>query len=71
MGKICIKQKGWTTTWFESAPRESFSIILAGHISMNPNLPYPLKSLTGVYVLLGAVPQHHNERIGLVYKMVY
>ncbi|OHC01093.1 MAG: hypothetical protein A3G70_08750 [Planctomycetes bacterium RIFCSPLOWO2_12_FULL_39_13] len=36
-------------------PRGEFSIILAGAISMNPNLPYPLKSLTGVYVLLSAI----------------
>src|SRR3972149_9885214 len=36
-------------------PRGEFSIILAGAISMNPNLPSPLKSLTGIYVLLSAI----------------
>ncbi|MCK6467257.1 MAG: cation:proton antiporter [Candidatus Brocadia sinica] len=40
---------------FSLIPRGEFSIILAGTIAMNPNLPFPLKSLTGVYVLLSAI----------------
>ncbi len=40
---------------FSLIPRGEFSIILAGTIAMNPGLPYPLKSLTGVYVLLSAI----------------
>ena len=54
-GKICIKQKGWAKTWFKSDSQGEFSIILAGAISMNPSMPYPIKSLTGVYVLLSAI----------------
>ena len=55
LGEICIKQKGWAKTWFKSDSRGEFSIILAGAISMNPSVPYPIKSLTGVYVLLSAI----------------
>lgn len=40
---------------FSLIPRGEFSIILAGTIAMNSRLPYPLKSLTGVYVLLSAI----------------
>ncbi|MBE7444423.1 MAG: cation:proton antiporter [Planctomycetia bacterium] len=40
---------------FSLIPRGEFSIILAGVISMNPHVPYPLKALTGIYVLLCAV----------------
>ncbi|MCF6155859.1 MAG: cation:proton antiporter [Candidatus Brocadia sp.] len=40
---------------FSLIPRGEFSIILAGMVAMNPHLPFPLKSLTGVYVLLSAI----------------
>ena len=40
---------------FSLIPRGEFSIILAGIVTMNHGLPYPLKSLTGVYVLLSAI----------------
>lgn len=40
---------------FSLIPRGEFSIILAGTIAMNHSLPYPLKALTGVYVLLSAI----------------
>ncbi len=39
---------------FSLVPRGEFSIILAGVITMNSH-DYPLKSLTGVYVLLSAI----------------
>lgn len=40
---------------FSLIPRGEFSIILAGTIAMNSNSPFPLKSLTGAYVLLSAI----------------
>ncbi|KAB2833316.1 MAG: cation:proton antiporter [Candidatus Brocadia sp.] len=40
---------------FSLIPRGEFSIILAGTIAMSSHTPYPLKSLTGVYVLLSAI----------------
>lgn len=40
---------------FSLIPRGEFSIILAGTIAMSSHAPYPLKSLTGVYVLLSAI----------------
>lgn len=40
---------------FSLVPRGEFSIILAGVVSMSQNTPYPLKALTGVYVLLSAI----------------
>ncbi|GAN34033.1 MAG: cation:proton antiporter [Candidatus Brocadia sp. AMX2] len=50
-----LSRKAGLRLGFSLIPRGEFSIILAGTIAMNPNLPFPLKSLTGVYVLLSAI----------------
>ncbi len=53
--KYALSKRACLRLGFSLIPRGEFSIILAGTIAMNHNLPYPLKSLTGVYVLLSAV----------------
>lgn len=54
-GKYALSKRAGLRLGLSLIPRGEFSIILAGAISMNPNLPYPLKALTGVYVLLSAI----------------
>jgi len=54
-GKYALSKRAGLRLGLSLIPRGEFSIILAGAISMNPNLPYPIKSLTGVYVLLSAI----------------
>src|SRR3972149_9255039 len=54
-GKYALSKRAGLRLGLSLIPRGEFSIILAGTVSMNPNLPYPLKSLTGVYVLLSAI----------------
>jgi len=53
--KYALSKKAGLRLGFSLIPRGEFSIILAGVITMNHALPYPLKSLTGVYVLLSAI----------------
>ncbi len=40
---------------FSLIPRGEFSIILAGAVAMHSRVPYPIKSLAGIYVLLSAI----------------
>ncbi|MCF6157263.1 MAG: cation:proton antiporter [wastewater metagenome] len=53
--KYDLSEKASLRLGFNLVPRGEFSIILAGAVAMNQNMPYPLKSLTGVYVLLSAI----------------
>ena len=53
--KYALSKKSSLRLGFSLIPRGEFSIILAGIVTMNHDLPYPLKSLTGVYVLLSAI----------------
>lgn len=53
--KYALSQRACFRLGFSLIPRGEFSIILAGTIAMNHNLPYPLKALTGIYVLLSAI----------------
>ena len=53
--KYTLSKRASIRLGFSLIPRGEFSIILAGTIAMNPNVPYPLKSLTGIYVLLSAI----------------
>jgi CPA2 family monovalent cation:H+ antiporter-2 len=53
--KYALSKRACIRLGFSLIPRGEFSIILAGTIVMNPSLPYPLRSLTGVYVLLSAI----------------
>jgi len=53
--KNALSKRAGLKLGFSLIPRGEFSIILAGTIAMNPALPYPLKSITGVYVLLSAI----------------
>ncbi|NUO09921.1 MAG: cation:proton antiporter [Candidatus Brocadia sp.] len=53
--KYALSKKACLRLGFSLIPRGEFSIILAGAIAMNPDFPYPLKLLTGVYVLLSAI----------------
>ncbi len=53
--KYALSKKASLRLGFSLIPRGEFSIILAGIVTMNHGLPYPLKSLTGVYVLLSAI----------------
>ncbi|TVL99262.1 MAG: hypothetical protein CV087_18740 [Candidatus Brocadia sp. WS118] len=53
--KYALSKRASLRLGFSLIPRGEFSIILAGAIATSPALPYPLKSLTGVYVLLSAV----------------
>lgn len=53
--KYALSKKAGLRLGFSLIPRGEFSIILAGTIAMNSNTPYPIKLLTGVYVLLSAV----------------
>ncbi|MDE1890311.1 MAG: cation:proton antiporter [Planctomycetota bacterium] len=53
--KYALSKKAGLRLGFSLIPRGEFSIILAGVITMNHALPYPLKALTGVYVLLSAI----------------
>lgn len=50
-----LSQKASLRLGFSLIPRGEFSIILAGAITMRHNVPYPLGSLTGIYVLLSAI----------------
>ncbi|HHT9113839.1 MAG: cation:proton antiporter [Planctomycetes bacterium] len=54
-GKYALSKRAGLRLGLSLIPRGEFSIILAGAISMNPSVPHPLKSLTGVYVLLSAI----------------
>jgi len=54
-GKYALSKRAGLRLGLSLIPRGEFSIILAGAISMNPSVPYPIKSLTGVYVLLSAI----------------
>jgi CPA2 family monovalent cation:H+ antiporter-2 len=54
-GKYALSKRAGLRLGLSLIPRGEFSIILAGAISMNPGVPYPIKSLTGVYVLLSAI----------------
>ncbi|MEK7805130.1 MAG: cation:proton antiporter, partial [Planctomycetota bacterium] len=54
-GKYALSKRAGLRLGLSLIPRGEFSIILAGAISMNPSMPYPIKSLTGVYVLLSAI----------------
>ncbi|MEB2307942.1 MAG: cation:proton antiporter [Candidatus Brocadiaceae bacterium] len=53
--KYALSKRACLRLGFSLIPRGEFSIILAGTIAMNTNVPYPVKSLTGVYVLLSAI----------------
>ncbi len=53
--KYALSKKAGLRLGFSLIPRGEFSIILAGTIAMSNNLSYPLKSITGVYVLLSAI----------------
>lgn len=53
--KNALSKKAGLRLGFSLIPRGEFSIILAGTIAMNHNLSYPLKSITGIYVLLSAI----------------
>lgn len=53
--RYCLSTRAGLRLGFSLIPRGEFSIILAGTIAMNHSLPYPLKALTGVYVLLSAI----------------
>lgn len=53
--RYALSKKAGLRLGFSLIPRGEFSIILAGTIAMNNKLPYPLKSLTGIYVLLSAI----------------
>ncbi len=53
--KYALSKRAGLRLGFSLIPRGEFSIILAGAITMSSNVPYPLKSLTGVYVLLSAI----------------
>ncbi len=53
--KYALSKKAGFRLGFSLIPRGEFSIILAGAIALNPHVPYSLKSLTGVYVLLSAI----------------
>ena len=53
--KFALSKRARVRLGLSLIPRGEFSIILAGTIAMNSSLPYPLKSLTGVYVLLSAI----------------
>jgi CPA2 family monovalent cation:H+ antiporter-2 len=53
--KYRLSKKAGLRLGFSLIPRGEFSIILAGTIAMNHTMPYSLKSLTGIYVLLSAV----------------
>lgn len=53
--KYALHKKAGLRLGISLIPRGEFSIILAGAIALNPHVPYSLKSLTGVYVLLSAV----------------
>lgn len=53
--KYALSKKAGLRLGFSLIPRGEFSIILAGAIAMNHNLPYPLQCLTGFYVLLSAI----------------
>lgn len=53
--KYALSKKASLRLGFSLIPRGEFSIILAGIVTMSHSLPYPLKSLTGVYVLLSAI----------------
>ncbi|GAN31575.1 MAG: cation:proton antiporter [Candidatus Brocadia sp. AMX2] len=52
--KYDLNKRAGLRLGFSLVPRGEFSIILAGAITMNSHA-YPLKSLTGVYVLLSAI----------------
>lgn len=54
-GKYALSKRAGLRLGLSLIPRGEFSIILAGAISMSSNVPYPIKSLTGVYVLLSAI----------------
>jgi len=54
-GKYALSKRAGLRLGLSLIPRGEFSIIMAGAISMNPSVPYPIKSLTGVYVLLSAI----------------
>lgn len=53
--KYALSKKAGLRLGFSLIPRGEFSIILAGAVALNPHVPYSLKSLTGVYVLLSAI----------------
>ncbi len=53
--RYALSKKAGLRLGFSLIPRGEFSIILAGAIAMNHHVPYSLKSLTGVYVLLSAI----------------
>lgn len=52
--KYDLNKRAGLRLGFSLIPRGEFSIILAGAITMNSHA-YPLKSLTGIYVLLSAI----------------
>lgn len=52
--KYDLNKRAGLRLGFSLVPRGEFSIILAGAITMNSHA-YPLKSLTGVYVLISAI----------------
>ncbi|MDQ1273546.1 MAG: Kef-type transport system rane component [Planctomycetota bacterium] len=52
--KYDLNKRAGLRLGFSLVPRGEFSIILAGAITMNSHA-YPLKSLTGIYVLLSAI----------------
>lgn len=65
--RYLLSKKACLRLGFSLIPRGEFSIILAGAIAMNSNMPYSLQSLAGVYVLfsaiLGSIVMKESERV--------